>query len=108
MTSEHRSDFSQDNASLNSDDAASDYASDVSGTASITSSVFNYEYENGRRYHGYRAGQYLLPNDDTEQERLDLTHHVFSLTLEGELCMAKLQDPQRILDLGTGTGIWVS
>ncbi|KAF3358749.1 hypothetical protein VdG1_05303 [Verticillium dahliae VDG1] len=54
----------------------------------------------------YRAGQYLLPNDDKEQDRLDLTHHVFSLTLHGELCISHLENPRRILDLGTGTGIW--
>ncbi|KAG7140278.1 Secondary metabolism regulator LAE1 like protein [Verticillium longisporum] len=88
------------------DDARSDYASDVSDTASVTSSVFNFEYENGRRYHSYRAGQYLLPNDDKEQDRLDLTHHVFSLTLHGELCISHLENPRRILNLGTGTGIW--
>ncbi|KAM0267816.1 hypothetical protein ACHAQH_010080, partial [Verticillium albo-atrum] len=88
------------------DDARSDYASDVSTTASVSCSAFDYEYENGRRYHGYRAGQYLLPNDDKEQDRLDLTHHVFSLSLHGELCVTRLENPQRILDLGTGTGIW--
>lgn len=68
----------------------------------------NYVYENGRRYHSYRAGQYLLPNDETEQDRLDMTHHVFSLTLDGDLCKTELNNPQSILDIGTGTGIWVS
>ncbi|RJE17286.1 hypothetical protein PHISCL_10377, partial [Aspergillus sclerotialis] len=29
-------------------------------------------YENGRRYHGYREGEYMMPNDDREQDRLDL------------------------------------
>ncbi|KAJ0370968.1 hypothetical protein COL26b_009859 [Colletotrichum chrysophilum] len=87
-------------------DTASNYASDVSDTSSATSSIFDYEYENGRRYHAYRAGQYLLPNDETEQERLDMTHHVFLLTLKGELCATHLDNPQKILDIGTGTGIW--
>ncbi|KAF5499591.1 Secondary metabolism regulator LAE1 [Colletotrichum fructicola] len=87
-------------------DTASNYASDVSDTSSATSSIFDYEYENGRRYHAYRAGQYLLPNDETEQERLDMTHHVFLLTLKGELCATHLDNPQQILDIGTGTGIW--
>lgn len=48
----------------------------------------------------------MLPNDDTEQERLDMTHHVFRLALSGELCATKLDNVQRILDVGTGTGIW--
>lgn len=89
------------------DDDASDYASDISETASLTSSLFSYQYENGRTYHAYRAGQYLLPNDEVEQERLDMTHHVFALSLNGALCVTKLENPQRILDIGTGTGIWV-
>ncbi|KAH6892915.1 S-adenosyl-L-methionine-dependent methyltransferase [Thelonectria olida] len=87
-------------------DAVSNYASDVSETTSTTSSVRKFVYENGRRYHSYRPGQYLLPNDETEQERLDIIHHVFSLTLDGALCKTKLEKPQSILDLGTGTGIW--
>ena len=89
------------------DGSSSDYAEDVSDTTSATSSIFNYEYENGRRYHAFRAGQYLLPNDETEQDRLDMTHHVFLLTLKGALCMTQLDNPQAILDLGTGTGVWV-
>jgi hypothetical protein len=39
----------------------SDYASLASSTTSIGSSVFDYQYENGRRYHAYRAGQYVSP-----------------------------------------------
>ena len=48
----------------------------------------------------------MLPNDDREQDRLDILHHVFRLTLGGALCRTKLDNPQKILDVGTGTGIW--
>ena len=48
----------------------------------------------------------MLPNDDKEQERLDILHHVFRLTLAGGLCRTPLDNPQKILDIGTGTGIW--
>lgn len=48
----------------------------------------------------------MLPNDEQEQERLDVLHHVFRLTLDGALCRTKLDSPQKILDVGTGTGIW--
>jgi hypothetical protein len=40
-----------------------------SDTTSLASSILNYQYENGRRYHAYRAGSYAMPNDETEQER---------------------------------------
>ena len=66
-----------------------------------------YKYENGRRYHAYREGKYLLPNDEAEQDRLDLHHHVFRLMLGGHLYRSPIPDgPQRVLDFGTGTGIW--
>lgn len=47
----------------------------------------------------------LLPNDDREQERLDFLHHIFRLTFDGDLCHSELDNPQRILDIGTGTGM---
>ncbi|PVH70396.1 S-adenosyl-L-methionine-dependent methyltransferase [Cadophora sp. DSE1049] len=80
---------------------------DSTTSTSITSSIRNYQYENGRRYHALREGEYLLPNDEREQDRLDLHHHIFRLTLGGPLIRAPIPpNPQRVLDLGTGTGIW--
>ena len=51
-----------------------------------------YRYENGRRYHAYREGEYPLPNDDPEQDRLDLLHHIFRLVLGGALYRAPIAD----------------
>ena len=52
-------------------------------------------------------GSYAYPNDEREQDRLDLKHHVFKLLLGGQLLRAPIpKNPQRILDVGTGTGIW--
>ncbi|KAM5341798.1 hypothetical protein ACJ41O_014829 [Fusarium nematophilum] len=49
----------------------------------------------------------LQPNDEEEQERMDLVHHIYLLLLGGNLFRAPIGDnPQRVLDLGTGTGIW--
>lgn len=42
----------------------------------------------------------------TEQERLDLHHEVFFDLLHGKHHLAPLENPERILDIGTGTGIW--
>lgn len=77
-------------------------------TASLTSSVYNYTYENGRRYHAYHAGNYLLPNDEEEQIRMDFMHHLYRLLIGGATYRAPLLDhrPQRILDMGCGTGSW--
>ncbi|KAL1982336.1 hypothetical protein VTN96DRAFT_1430 [Rasamsonia emersonii] len=77
-----------------------------SDLTSLSSSIYNYKYENGRTYHAYRSGSYVLPNDQAEQDRLNLLHHVFRLCLNGNLCRTQLTNPQKILDVGTGTGIW--
>ncbi|KAH8812570.1 S-adenosyl-L-methionine-dependent methyltransferase, partial [Xylogone sp. PMI_703] len=66
-----------------------------------------YIFENGRRYHGYKAGRYMLPNDESEMDREDMKHHISILLTEGRLHLAPIDDrPQKILDIGTGTGIW--
>lgn len=35
-----------------------------------------------------------------------MQHHMFKLVNEGQLFFAPLQNPKRILDIGTGSGIW--
>ncbi|PGH35653.1 hypothetical protein GX50_01501 [[Emmonsia] crescens] len=78
-----------------------------STTTSLESNAMRYRYENGRRYHSFRAGSYFFPNDELEQERLDILHHMVDLVLDGRLFLAPIgENPQRILDLATGTGIW--
>ena len=48
----------------------------------------------------------MFPNDEQEQERLDLIHRMFLISAGEKLFFAPVKDPKRILDLGTGTGIW--
>ena len=47
-----------------------------------------------------------MPNDEKEQEHMDILGHMFNLVLGGKPFLAPIgQNPQRILDLGTGTGL---
>jgi hypothetical protein len=82
----------------------------LSSTASVRSSLFEHIEENGRTYHKYKAGSYFLPNDEQEQARLDLQHHIWLLTLHGRLHLAPIDVPgaklHNVLDIATGTGIW--
>jgi hypothetical protein len=75
-------------------------------TNSLASSILNHRIENGRQYHAYRDGAYWGPNDELAKEILDFAHHMYLLTLDQKLHLAPLQNPQTILDCGTGTGIW--
>ncbi|KIW31220.1 uncharacterized protein PV07_02886 [Cladophialophora immunda] len=61
---------------------------------------------NGRRYQQIDDRSYIFPNDEQEQERLDMLHHIYRLVLDGRLHVAPIGNPQRVLDIGTGTGLW--
>ncbi|KAL3478289.1 S-adenosyl-L-methionine-dependent methyltransferase [Aspergillus californicus] len=102
---EHQESFIEPDDS-DRDSAYQSSLGDASYTTSITSSAMAYTYENGRRYHSYHEGEYVLPNDEQEQDRLDLSHHIYRMLLKGNLHRAPLKNPARVLDIGTGTGIW--
>ncbi|KAF6810339.1 methyltransferase domain-containing protein [Colletotrichum sojae] len=88
----------------------SPFKSLASSTTSLADSIRDYHFENGRSYHRYKEGKYHFPNDEKENDRLDLQHHLALLTLGGRLGLAPPCDPEykvgRALDVGTGTGIW--
>ncbi|KAM0193046.1 hypothetical protein ACHAPA_004009 [Fusarium lateritium] len=92
------------------DDADSAVGDDVaSSTESISSSILHYRTIHGRTYHSERGNaQYWTPNDEHHNESMDINHHLLSLSLEGKLHLAPLKkdDVQKVLDIGTGTGIW--
>ena len=46
------------------------------------------------------------PNRQAELDRLDLKHHIMMLLSDGHLHLAPLVSPEKVLDIGTGTGIW--
>ncbi|KAL6884241.1 S-adenosyl-L-methionine-dependent methyltransferase [Trichoderma longibrachiatum] len=93
-----------------SEDSTSDYAEtvDFSEFTSIDTAQMVHRYKNGRRYQGWFDERYGLPNDDTEQAREHLKHRVYSdYLLNGEYFKAPIGDnPQKIVDLGTGAGFW--
>ncbi|WQF90416.1 Putative S-adenosyl-L-methionine-dependent methyltransferase superfamily [Colletotrichum destructivum] len=60
---------------------------------SLRSSILDYRRENGRTYHRMSDG--------------NLNHHIWILTWEGEICVSpKKHGAKRVLDVGTGTGVW--
>ncbi|KAK2757483.1 methyltransferase domain-containing protein [Colletotrichum kahawae] len=97
--------------SIDSDMSDADSALGIDGgrassSASVASSVYRFVEEFGRTYHRYKEGKYFLPNDEQEQGRLDLQHAIALRILDGKLGLAPVDKPHRVLDIGTGTGIW--
>ena len=56
----------------------------------------------------YKSEQaYIFPEDQREQDRLDLQHALFLKSFgDDKLYLAPIQSPQEVLDLGCGTGLW--
>ncbi|KAH6719682.1 methyltransferas-like protein [Leptodontidium sp. MPI-SDFR-AT-0119] len=80
---------------------------ELGDTFSVDSSITQYRIENGRRYHAYKDGLYWAPNDERQNENLDISHHKYLLCLDHKLVLAPIDDNiERALDIGTGTGIW--
>lgn len=89
-------------------DDENDWAS-VGGTdttSSISSSVLAFRKLHGRTYQNYEGAEYWGPNDERQNQGLDVAHHMMYLAFDNKLHLAPLKDPQNVLDLGTGTGIW--
>lgn len=95
--------------------AGSDFSDDgyetdgASATSqSLATSAREFIFENGRRYHSYKAdvNPYSFPNDDQEQDREDLKHAMFLKLFNKTLHFAPVPADANVLDLGTGTGIW--
>ncbi len=80
---------------------------DSAASTSLASSAREFIYENGRRYHSFRKGAYLFPNDDREQDREDLKHAMYLKLFNKQLHYAPINtENANVIDLGTGTGIW--
>jgi SAM-dependent methyltransferase len=92
------------------DDADSALGFDAeSSTASVSASILEYRRSQGRTYHSDKfTTSYFLPNDDQQLESVDLTHHYLTILLDDQLFLPPLKEDklQKVLDVGTGTGIW--
>jgi 2-polyprenyl-3-methyl-5-hydroxy-6-metoxy-1,4-benzoquinol methylase len=89
------------------DDEGFSESVNTSYVTSIASEIRRGIEENGRTYPAYGKNQYGLPVDEREQDRNDLQHCKFILLFGDKLHLAPIaSQPQRILDLGTGSGIW--
>ncbi|KAK1831596.1 Demethylmenaquinone methyltransferase [Podospora conica] len=82
---------------------------DLYDTCSLSESIATFRKQFGRTYHSHRAGSYVYPNDETELDRLDEQYELLKEMMDGQLHLAPFtQDhpPTKILDIGTGTGLW--
>ncbi|KAF4918480.1 Secondary metabolism regulator LAE1 [Colletotrichum viniferum] len=87
----------------------SDYGESLvsSGFTSLASRVMRHSHEGGRRYQSFLQGIYPLPNDETEQFREEMKHQLIKRLLDGNDYLSPINDsPQKIMDVGTGTGLW--
>ncbi|USP82267.1 hypothetical protein yc1106_09541 [Curvularia clavata] len=117
------SEFDQENSgshALIAQDDTSEASTDEgyadSDTSSFLSSILSevrrgVEIE-GRLYPSYGKHEYGMPIDEKEMDRNDLQHHKYTLLLRDRLFVAPIPESTfedancRVLDLGTGTGIW--
>jgi hypothetical protein len=51
-----------------------DSQSSGSERTSLRSSILDYVYENGRRYHAYHAGEYWGSNDEKAMDAMDILY----------------------------------
>ncbi|KAJ4265934.1 hypothetical protein NW764_015443 [Fusarium oxysporum] len=97
----------QDENEEDDDDSAlgEDFAS---STASLTSSILEYRKFQGRTFNSDKyETEYFAPNDERQKESIDISHHYLMLLLDGKLSLVPSSDDlEKVLDIGTGTGIW--
>lgn len=93
-------------------DSAVETGSVMTSTASLRASIFNYRRLHGRPYQtSQTGGEYWAPVDDEQNEGLDLIHMVMLLNMDDKLFVAPIEEAAKepgykVLDVGTGTGIW--
>ncbi|KAJ5291454.1 hypothetical protein N7478_000705 [Penicillium angulare] len=80
-----------------------------SETTSIASDLYKGFMENGRRCQALRSSGYFSPADEKQFETREMGHLAALLMNSARanpLFCAPVQDPKRVLDVGTGQGAW--
>ncbi|KAJ3132282.1 hypothetical protein HK100_005491 [Physocladia obscura] len=65
-----------------------------------------------REYHSLPTSDYMLPNDATEQDRLEMQHYIYRAAFGGDIVCPIVNDliklpGYKILDVGCAKGFWL-
>ncbi|RKP24683.1 S-adenosyl-L-methionine-dependent methyltransferase [Syncephalis pseudoplumigaleata] len=71
-----------------------------------SATISRMSYGRGRRHPIAVNSSYLMPANSAEMDRLDCQHY-FLLAVLGARYLSPVKKLQRVLDIGTGTGIWM-
>ncbi|KAK3378105.1 S-adenosyl-L-methionine-dependent methyltransferase [Podospora didyma] len=96
--------YLDDSARIEADPNPHDYDSQ-----SLSESIARFQERFGRTYNSYRSGSYHFPNDPTENERQEEQYDILKMVMDGRNYLAPFSaenPPTKILDIGTGTGLW--
>jgi ubiquinone/menaquinone biosynthesis C-methylase UbiE len=81
--------------------------SSLRSTSSLAESIFDYRNIHGRTFQNSKTTEYWGPNDDRQNNGLDIAHHFVTMLKGDRLFEAPIDRPlSKVLDVGTGTGIW--
>ncbi|KAF5001984.1 hypothetical protein FDECE_10786 [Fusarium decemcellulare] len=83
----------QEHIAADDDSALGVNLEEESSLASLRTSILESKQENGRTYHSMSEG--------------NLQHHIWRIQFDGKLALSPgIDDAKRVLDIGTGTGMW--
>ncbi|KAK3339845.1 S-adenosyl-L-methionine-dependent methyltransferase [Lasiosphaeria hispida] len=98
--------LTEDTLSANDEDSDNWSTATVGGPSTAFSSFTINDRTYNYAHHARSRNSYFFPTDNRGQDRLFLLHHI-SLLLHGDkLHLTPLENPSRVLDMGTGTCIW--
>lgn len=97
----------QDELSIDRVSSPASSFSEDADTYSLNDVITDYPRYFGRTYHNYKEGSYVWPNDDRELERMEWQFMLMKAAQNNVMFYAPVKNPRQILEVGTGTGIWV-